>query len=420
MRPRRPVARAIVAGAVGCLALAASACSATSGGSTKSGSGGTDGVSDKSVTIGVILSKTGFLQPEASGDFKAFQATIDSINADGGVEGRTVKLVTADDQSTAAGNLSAAKVLAGQKHVFAIADISGVQSGGGSYLQQQGVPVFGAGIDVAVSTYKNFFSPQGGYDPNPAHTATTFGSIFKSIGATKVGSLGLSVSQASQTAAKSGLDSAKSAGLQSGYLNTTLAVGVSDWTPYVLGFKNGGTNAFWGVIDEPNTINFLKAASQQKLSLKSFVSNLYVADLLTGPDKAAVQGVYVPAEWQPAQIKSAATDKENQILKKYGGIEQGDFRSQTGYTLGLLVQEGLTVAGKSPTRSGLQTKLRAVTNWTAGGLAPRPIDFSKEFTDPPIPTTGPGNCLWVLQVKGDTFVPVQTTPICGAKINVSK
>jgi branched-chain amino acid transport system substrate-binding protein len=125
----------------------------------------------------------------------------------------------------------------------------------------------------------------------------------------------------------------------------------------------------------------------------------------------------VTSEWEPTQIRTPATEQELAVLHAAGIPGQADFQTSTGYTLGLLLVKGLEEAGTNPTRSAIFKNLRAVHDWTAGGLAPGPVDFSKEFSDPPLAVGGSG-CEWLLQARGSQFVPVQTAPICGQKRTV--
>ena len=133
-----------------------------------------------------------------------------------------------------------------------------------------------------------------------------------------------------------------------------------------------------------------------------------------------MQGVDVEAWYQPAQISTPATKAETALLRKYGGY-QGlpDWNATNGYVAAELVKTAIQAAGPNPTQALLIQKLRQVTNWNAAGLAAVPVNFSKALTSPTEPGFGPGNCLWILKVKGSKFVPVRTAAFCGPTITTS-
>lgn len=412
-----PAGRRISAGAVVSLGLALAACGSSSSGGAGSGGGGASapGVSANSVTIGVVMSQTGFYQPEATGMFNAFKAVVDATNAAGGVNQRKINLVVQNDSSTVAGNLSAVKSLVQTQGAFLIVDISGTQPSGGEWLSQQGIPVISDPVDTSISTYPTFFAPNGGANPNPKISTTTTAAMFKQLGVKKVGSLGLTVSVASQNAATGAVAAAGMGGLEKGYLNTTVAVGTQNWTPFVLGFKDSGTDGFQGGMDSPDTLSFLTAAAQQGVKLTSIQGQLYVNDYLSGPTADIMKGMYAAAQWNPV-LSNAAVQKELSTLSKYGDpVSAPDFRSSTGYLLGMLLNKALEVGGTNPTRQSVLKNLRAVTNWDAAGLAPAPIDLSKEISDPP---PSGGLCAWLVQAQGTTFAPVSNTPICTSRVTL--
>src|SRR4051794_27572737 len=80
------------------------------------------GVSPKSVKLGYIFSETGVASSSSQYSGKAFQARIDRQNADGGVNGRKIETEIVDDKSSA--NLTAAKDLVENRHVFAVVNDS--------------------------------------------------------------------------------------------------------------------------------------------------------------------------------------------------------------------------------------------------------------------------------------------------------
>ncbi|WP_420036640.1 ABC transporter substrate-binding protein [Streptomyces sp. cg28] len=127
--------------------LLATACNSTATSSAPDGKGApVRGVSDDSIKVGGIVSMT-----TASGYSKkdtdlGAKARFDRANAEGGVNGRTIDYLGAeDDGQDPAKNLAAARKLVQQEQVFAIAPMSSVTFSGADFLQKQKVPTFGWG-----------------------------------------------------------------------------------------------------------------------------------------------------------------------------------------------------------------------------------------------------------------------------------
>jgi branched-chain amino acid transport system substrate-binding protein len=245
----------------------------------------------------------------------------------------------------------------------------------------------------------------------------------KKIGATKVGALAQSISSSAGAAANETIASVKAAGLQAGYLNTTLPATITDWTPYVLGVKSSGTDGVNPAISPAASLAFLTAANQQGLHLKLLLDTGYDFAFLTNPaTEPLMQGAYVLAHFAPSELNTPGTKAEDAALKKYGHFTNpADFVSSLGYTGGVMLIRALQAAGPNPTRAGLIKNMRAVKGYTANGLLPVPVNFKnalKPAFQPPN-TFAYGNCQWVLKVEGTKFVPLSKKAVCGKSIKVS-
>ena len=112
---RRRAAGALCAITVGVLGIGLTTASAQSN--------TTQGVTAKTVKLGFIWSGTGVAAPNFEDSGKACQARVDAQNAKGGVNGRKIQLETVDDNSSAA-NLTGAKDLIQNRHVYAVVNNS--------------------------------------------------------------------------------------------------------------------------------------------------------------------------------------------------------------------------------------------------------------------------------------------------------
>ncbi len=151
--------RLILAGSS--LGLFAAACgSSSSSGSTTTTAAATPGVTATSVLFGETTPKSGpaaLYGEQAAG----IQAYFDTINAQGGVGGRQLKLISLDDQYSPPVALQDTKTLIEQDHVFAIVQTNGTATTEANMpiYQQFGVPVVGAGTGAAYfyDTLRPFF-----------------------------------------------------------------------------------------------------------------------------------------------------------------------------------------------------------------------------------------------------------------------
>ena len=144
------------------LGLVAAACGSSSSTSTTATTAAvaTPGVTSNSILFGETTPKSG---PAALyGEQQAgIQAYFDTINAQGGVGGRKLKLIALDDQYSPPVALQDTKTLIEQDHVFAIVQTNGTATTEANMpvYQQFGVPVVGAGTGAAYfyDTLRPFF-----------------------------------------------------------------------------------------------------------------------------------------------------------------------------------------------------------------------------------------------------------------------
>jgi branched-chain amino acid transport system substrate-binding protein len=111
------------------------------------------------LVVGDICSCTG---PEASSLGQSTPTALawaSWVNAQGGIDGHTVKVIAKDDGYSPTTALADAQGLVEQDHVVAIMDNSDEDAAWASYVKQQGVPVLGDTDTVAGYTNSDFFTP---------------------------------------------------------------------------------------------------------------------------------------------------------------------------------------------------------------------------------------------------------------------
>lgn len=402
-------------------ATTASSQTPTSAGPASTGAGqaltsSAPGVSPTTIKLGLITSITGDASSEYTGIIPAAEARIAQQNAAGGVDGRQIKLVTADDASSPTGFGAAAQSLIAQG-VFGIIGVSPFVFGGVKTMQQAGVPVTGGAFDGpewGMQPYTNMFSYTDPQDPkDPQYT--TIPTFMKQNGVTTVASVGYGVSPSSSASATGFIFGSEHVGLKKGYLNTSLPFGSVDVTAIALSLKNSATDGLWLPLDENTNFAIVSAAKQAGASLKVVDSATgYGQALLNDPTAVqTAQGVYFTPVGQPVEANTPATQNFTGALGTYAhytGIP--DFGWYTGWLGADLMIYGLKGAGQNPTRASFTNYLHSVSSYTAGGLIV-PANLTLAAFGTALPTL----CGYLTKLQGTKFVTINNgQPLCGTLI----
>jgi branched-chain amino acid transport system substrate-binding protein len=394
-RALRAVAAATVAGlaTVGLVASSAGAQSSS-----------VPGVTDKDVTFGFIYSGTGVASSTFQGSAKACQARVDRANRDGGVNGRKINVEIVDDKSSA--NLTAAKDLVENRHVFAVVNNSSFAFLSYRYLQDSGTPMIGGGFDGTYYGEKGnegILSALGNTAPFTGLAYTNVATIMKDLGATKSAALSYGVSPSSVASAKTLQDYAVPAvGMKAVYTNTSVDFGSTDVGPLVLGIKNSGADAAYMPMVANSNLAVVQGLAQNNVDMKAnILMTGYGQQLLDSPSaKTLKSNTAFLQTYKPIELKDKSTKQFVADLKKVGIDGVPDYGDYTGYITCDMLITGLEQMGKNVNQKDFATKFRALGTYDAAGLncAPYPVslDTFGKFAD-----TG---CIYGVQVKGDEFV----------------
>lgn len=423
MRPKRSVLGSTGVALVAAGAVVLAACSSGSGsGGGPSGAGGgsaAPGVTKNSITIGLLMSFTGPIADEF-GDIKTgFDARMAMQNAAGGIYGRKIKIVEADDQSSATAVLTAAQNLVQQKNVFAIGEGSPELFGAYKYLAAQGVPVVGQDVDGGpewTPANQNLFAVIGSQSSSPP-SAKAWGEFLKTQGVTKMGAIANSYPSA-VAVIDSVASSAKAAGVSAPYVNGTIpATQVSNFGGVVQAMQSAGVNAVdtgWGVQQGFGLLQAAVAAGfRQKTKVWIMLANPSYRELQNPQARQLAQNTWAVSPVVPPQAAIPAARAFNAAIAKYTGVEY-PLTSQgvAGWLAASAIIQGLKLAGPNPTRSAFMSKLRAVNNFTGDGMEIEPVSFTKSnATTAADAGPAPQSCVWFLQYQGDKYV-AQPKPNC--------
>ena len=410
---------ATVAGAVG-VSLVLAACSSSSS-STPDNNASSGGNTDP-IKVGILWSKTGPAAPGYLNSTKGAEARIKTFNDAGGIGGRKIELVEADDASNVDGALAGIKKLIDQENVFAIINDSPFFAGAYRYTVQKGVPVFSGAFDGpewADPANKNLFSYYGA-GPQPAPATTNLGELLKAKGGTALGTVGYGQSQSSTLAAQVAGVSATTAGLTAPYINTSVPFGGVDFGAITLAMKDKGVDSVYLPLNINSSTALLASAKQNGLTFKvAVVAAGYGSALLADPPSlAANEGSFFGTAIAPFELETEATKAVQAALTAVGFPGDPDFQVATSYMGTDLLIFGLNRNGDpNVSQEDFITSTRAITDYDGAGVIGDPtklIDLSQQ----PNAEAPPGWCGYYVQLVGGKFTTVpDASPQCGTTIS---
>jgi branched-chain amino acid transport system substrate-binding protein len=365
-----------------------------------------------------VTSLTGPAAFNFNGAVQGAQARFDVQNAQGGVNGHQLKLVSGDDTSSPSGAETAVGELVQVRKVFGLIFISDLTAAGAYRLpQQQGIPVVGFptdGPEWALQPNTNMVATWGDQTANPPVT-TVYPKIAQLVGAKNMADLAIGNEPPSDLAAQDFQKAAQSIGLKVGYLNDSIPLGSVNVTSVVLAMKQAGVDGFNSEMLINTNLAIMEGAKQAGVKLvASILPTGYDQSFLNDPSAVQVaQGGVFATEQVPVEEKTPATKAEQAAFETYehfSGVPNLNWTE--GWISADLWIQGLEKAGKNPTHSSFLTAVRSITGYTANGLLPTPLDLSlKDFGKETSKTT----CQYFVTLKGTAFVPLNNgKPICGS------
>ncbi|MBA4863271.1 ABC transporter substrate-binding protein [Streptomyces sp. PSKA54] len=327
----RPIRTLAAAAAALLLATACNSAATSGSGSGDGKTGSVRGVTDDSIKVGGIVSMT-----TASGYSKkdtdlGAKARFDRANAEGGVGGRKIEYLGAeDDGQDPAKNLAAARKLVQQDKVFAVVPMSSVTFSGADFLQKQKVPTFGWGTLPSFCGPTYIYGFGGCMVPSPGGTISqTWPEGLKDV---MGGSKGKSVAilatdnDAGNFAIRTYSQSFTSAGYEVTYAKAAVpATSVpSDWSAYtkeILRSDAGkAPDAVVSVMQTPYNIGLFTAI--KRTGYKGVITDPTDYDpglLAKSATRKALDGVHVLLSFQPFEQDTAEMRQFKEDIRKAAG-----------------------------------------------------------------------------------------------------
>ncbi|MBL7489199.1 ABC transporter substrate-binding protein [Frankia sp. AgB1.9] len=325
--------------------------------------------------LGLLYPDSGLLSNGLLDARSAVTARIGLANASGGIHGRRITLVPADDHSDPASNLSAARTLVENANVFGVVEESAVATGSAAYLSAQGVPVTGLAIEPVWAEQPNMFTDAF---PFSGGAVTTFGLFGKQQGATRA----FVVQDPSLATSRR-----VTASLAASFASQGIAiVGTADYStntysPDAIARQIVTTraDAIIGGVSAASLAKILIAARGEGAQVRMTLGVNGYDQQLVHEYGGLVAGMSVVVGYAPFQSNSPALAAYRKAMAAYAPeiVEPDDESALASYVTADLFLRGLEAAGACPTRAGFIQALRQVTDYDGAGLIPGPVNLQK-------------------------------------------
>jgi ABC-type branched-subunit amino acid transport system substrate-binding protein len=336
--------------------------------------GSTDpGVSDGEIKLGNVSTISGPVPGFGQTGLNGAKAYLNYINqTEGGVCGRKLTLVTADDRLDAGVNRAATEKLASEVLGFA-GGTTVVDNGAASVINGTNIPSTGLAIGDAAIASPNFFSPNPIEPSGTTNGTTALWTYFKRTrGITKVGVVYPAQTDA-RTRALAYVPDIQAAGLaiDGPY---EVAIAETNYTGVATKMKNNGADAFITALEVNGMSRFAQAVQQVGFTPKVpfYGAQAYGKEFvgLAGPaaEGAAIAIAYSIFEDAPNNPGIAA------FVEWYQRTNPGsepDFFAILGWAAADMMAQAIAQAGPAPTRDLVLAALGTFHQFDAHGvLAP--------------------------------------------------
>ena len=369
------------------------------------GSGATTtppGLSPTSVTIGALISETGFLSADFAPELDGVRAYLSTVNASGGVNGRTIDLKYAvDDQSSPLADSSLLHTLIQTDKVFAIVGV-GTGLFNTKYAASSGTPTYGYATTGGWSPAPNLFAAYGSFS-NPQASLPAIEYAMKQQGATKVAFVAYNVASSSSQCNYLSGQVAKEHFTVS-YVDDAIGYGSSNFATDATRIKNSGANYWISCLDVNGSMAMQRALSAAGAgSVPSLWFDGYDRNLLANNPSVFAHTTlmvqHVPFE-MAGQFPGVFPGLESYLTTMNAKYPNSTYSeaAMEGWLSAQLFVQGLTKAGKNPTQASVVKATNTITNFTGG------VTTTVNWTAAHTKALPPG-CSAFVTVSGTTFHP---------------
>ena len=361
------------------------------------------GVSDRTIRVGGVVSKTNPLGGDYASAFDGVKAYFNMVNAskDKGIYGRKLRLTSERDDQVGMGRQEVEGLLS-EDDVFAVLPVPVLLFTGADLLGTAGVPTFGWNMNAEWGSEQgagppNLFGEKGSFlcftcpsQPVPW--------LAKQVKAKKVGVLAYQSPQSSACAEGLQVSFDKYPTAKIEFLDTSLAFGISDLSSDVSKMKDKGIDLVVTCMDNNGTLTLAKEMKKQGLNAIQYLPNAYNQKFIE-ENTQFFQGSYALTFFTPFEVKNKPKGLEDfQRWMNKGGYEQNE-NSLVGWINADLFYQGLRGAGPDFTRKKVVDAINQMTDYTAEGLLAG-IDWTTAHAQNPAQ-----GCSVLSKIQNGRFVP---------------
>jgi branched-chain amino acid transport system substrate-binding protein len=339
------------------------------------------GVTDSAIRVGSITSKTNPLGGNYGDLNLGIKAYFDTVNADGGLYGRELKLVKERDDAVG-NNTTEAEAMLDQDNVYAVFEAVLLFTGA-SRLEQAGIPTFGWNINAEWTGPKNFFPNNGALCFTCAGHAVPW--VAREEKRHRVGILGYNVPQ-SRDCAVGVKNSFKEYGdavdAQIVFDDESLSFGQTDFSAQVSQMKAKGVDFLTTCMDYNGDFGVAKEMKKQGILDQVTFShpNMYDHEFVK-KNAANLEGGIVLAQFTAFEHRPLLpAQKEFFDYAEAHGVKVNEL-SAHGWIAAKQFVDALKATGPNFTWKNLIDTWNKQTFYSADGWI-QPIDWTKQHRDP--------------------------------------
>jgi branched-chain amino acid transport system substrate-binding protein len=368
-----------------------------------------NGVTPTSITLGMIYPKTGSAATTFAGMEQAVRLRLDQENAKGGVFGRKLLLVPADDQNSPTTAISVTNKLLDETKVFGIIWGSSTVSQF-PLLKERNIPVVGLSNGTAFGYDRNAFGATGSSAPEWSNNVGVL--RLKQAGASVLGYISQGTSGGINAGNQWGALVASVPGTSTILKITDLPLTSYDATSTALRVKSSGVQGLSTIFSPAGIISVLQAFKQQGVNIPALWPGLTDPGIVAQVGAAGEGQIGVGYGTTPVNLTKIPAVRTFVNGMKAAGANPYASIAPNGYISADIWIKGLKLAGACPTNQSFIDKLRTVSSYDAAGMLPSKI----QFTPGVVPNGSPQKCSWYLTVKSGQLVP-DAKPTCGSLVN---
>lgn len=376
-----------------------------SGGSTTGGAGAPRPASGEPILLGAVGTKSGLVGNALSGGFRGLSVWERWVNANGGVQGRPVKVIQVDDGGDPGKHAAAVRRLIREERVVAfIGNIAPfTMSAGVPLLEAAGVPALG-GEGAEASWFRSPMAfPINGQTISRSRPGARW--ALANLPQRRAAVIYVSESDAPTVLAQNWADEWRRGGGQI-VMNTGVSLATPDFTGEVIEAKNRGADIVFALLEQAACNRFFDAAERQAFTPVIIAPACTLANA-QGHRAWATNRVYSVAAARsafPGQLVTPGQEEAFAAGQRFDPKLTLDGAFMFGWLAGKLFQEAMAQPGAVLTAKGVVDALHRLPATTLGGLTPRQAW-------PPGPHAE-GRCGLVSKFDGERFLLLTPDFLC--------